>query len=391
MRSGRLLRLTIASVAGLTLAVGTAAVSISISIGKKDPSLAVRLLPNNCRALALQSFVEFQGKITDPSELAAAANATLPAAREALRCAPLLAKPRAIAVVAQSDEADRRKALSLTSKINRRDLFVQSLVMQDQLNAGGVRNVFVTFDQILRVNENHYADFFPALAGAIANQGDVSDIAELLNGGAAWNSQFLDYAVTQPDSLTWLAQVHPVLASTDEGFDAALIAGLTRRGSYGDAWTIYRKAAGEASVKTEAWPTRFAPFDWDLTRSSDVRVTPDGTADQVEVHVRAGSGGWLGRRVLPRPGSRAELELVHAIKPATASEGLRVIAKCTGSETELLDEYASGARSSWKLAIPVSNCDFVQVALLGRAPRTGSDWSGSIKSLRLRSDGGDLR
>ena len=162
-------RLFLASVAGLALAIALFLQASSSVLMLKQPALAARLMPLNGLALEQAATQQFMAGVKTEADIPLSARKALPMARRAFALDPLSPKSLAIMAMAEPDRVVRRTMLTKASAINRRDLLLQGLVLEEAVAAGDYRATLEVFDRILRVHPEQKVAFFPILTDALKN------------------------------------------------------------------------------------------------------------------------------------------------------------------------------------------------------------------------------
>lgn len=372
---------------GLSLAAAVGFVTAGTASGRSNPAVAYDIFPGNCDAAARVAFADFQASVTDPLDLAEPAREALPLAREALRCGPLLPKAYGIAVAASNDSETGAQLLAGAAGLDRRDLFLQGLVLQGHLARRDAAATTETLDDILRVHPAREAEFFPSLANAMTQFGGVDELASMLDGSAPWHSRFLDYAVGQPAALTELANLYPHLNQISDTFEQRLVQNLGAAGNLEEAWNVYRRALmrkERSSAPSDwKWGTAFPPFDWAYTSAPGRRVQPSLDMKSLEIMINRGQGGVLAVRTVRAPQGPAVVSLDHNLEPAY-SDNFRVLVECAGGSQTLLDQSLTGTPAKWTIARRPPGCSFLVLKLYGRALATDSRITGQIEGLTLR-------
>lgn len=365
------LRLAVCSVIGLVLAGLLFLQAGSSVLTYKQPPLAVQLMPVNGLALEQAAARQFMAGVKTEADIPASAAAALPLARAAFAHDPLSPKSLAIMAMAQTDPQARRDILEKASAINRRDLLLQGLVLEDAVARKDYAGALATFDRILRVHPEQSATFFPILTNALKNPAAAQELGAILERDSPWHKGFLEFAASDGDALPNLARLRLTKIKVDTRVDQRLISGLVKRGNIGLAHQVYRKATGqEEQTGRLGWGQQFPPFDWKMADEPGFRAQPSLGDIALDVFIRGGKGGILAERLVRSRDVPGVLKITHRLAPAGQVADVRVQISCPGDETPLLDRPLRIQPMRIPVPALASRCGFMRVALYGRA------WSG---------------
>ena len=369
-------RLILASVAGLALAIALFLQASSSVLMLKQPALAARLMPLNGLALEQAATQQFMAGVKTEADIPLSARKALPMARRAFALDPLSPKSLAIMAMAEPDRVVRRTMLTKASAINRRDLLLQGLVLEEAVAAGDYRATLEVFDRILRVHPEQKAAFFPILTDALKNPAAAGELGALLEQDSTWHEQFLEFAAADKDALPNLARLRLSRTDADPKIDQRLVAGLVQGGNIALAHQIYAKATGttsapdgKATQRTD-WSKDYPPFDWKLADDAGFRAQPAIASTSLDVFIRSGKGGVLAERLVATPPAGTVLKIAHTLTPASQVRDLRVQASCPGDETPALDQPLRIQPMQITLPALAGRCGFMRIAIYGRS------WSG---------------
>lgn len=398
--SHKAIKLLLALVLAVPLAALSGAHGLSSASLRNAPDLSATVFPINGLALEKVAYRNFVGGVTeslagpDDTELKSNepetdvttqfeagtldlqdfAQRASQAAREALMLEPLTAKTHAILALSETDLQDKRRLVALASRLNRRELALQGLVLQQRLDDNDYAGTINTLDQILRVHPERKAEFFPLLVNALAQSATKPAFTSLLSEPLPWRDSFLDAAVGDPRVLENLADIRPRIALDNLAFDQRLIAGLADQGSLASAERMYRFVANPeqsgSQDRAEAWRSAYPPFDWKLADTAEMRAQPSKNLERLELSIEPGNGGILASRILAPPNAPFEIRIGHQIEPASQVKDFRLQLSCWGQSSPFFAEpFAEGKRVFKIDSRP--GCEFIELAIIARA------WTGS--------------
>ncbi|MCP5396134.1 MAG: hypothetical protein H6918_05270 [Sphingomonadaceae bacterium] len=389
MRLGKFVRLVLAVGVSIPIALLAGAQAASSVLTKTDPALAATVFPANGTALANVAFAEYISSIVDPSAPPPPNAEAIRLAREALRKEPLSPKAYVVLAQAEKDPARRRVLIEGASRLNRRDLALQGLVLQEHLADQDYPATIDTLDQILRVHPKHSQEFFPLLATALTNESTIPIFSNLLDGSSPWHERFLDYAVASPEVVPNLARLRPGLAIGGEDFDRRLIAALFKRGDIDSAAAIYAKVAGNkvglGTSELVDWRSKYPPFDWQLADRAEFRAQLSRDGKELEIYVKPGQGGIIASRVFAAPKGPLNFEIQHSLAPAAQIEDVRFQLGCIGHTDVLVDQRLKSGVNRVSSGVLPGDCRYLVMGFDARAWSGKAPLSGSILSIKAQS------
>lgn len=392
----RILKLLITSAVGLSLAVICGAHGLSSASLRYSPESALSLFPANGLALEKVAYVKFVDDVKDDLTGAAQATLAVPGGQEklmnefqgrtsdlqpfaayaiqvtrrAMALEPLLPKAHALLALAQTDLNKRKQIIALASQLNRRDLSLQSLVLQNNAESGDYAASIETLDQVLRVHPERQVDFFPLLVDALAQRETRGAFADLLRNDLPWRDAFLAFAVADPRTFENLASIRRANSFDNFVFDQKLIAGLVARGRVADAAAIYKLAVGPNHGVSTAWRSDYPPFDWKLSDTSGLRARANRSLDKLEFSIEPGNGGILASKLVPAPSSPFKISISLTNNPPLQIENLKLRISCWGQTSPFFERALVNGVSVSEIA-QTTGCAYLQISIVGRA------WTGS--------------
>ena len=380
-------RLIAVSAVSLVLATALAAQAVSSVSTRKAPSIAVATFPANGLAREALAFQNFTLAVAEETEPAVAASQAVDQALLAVKSDPLAPKAYALIALAQGEEGAGNDLLEAASQLNRRDLNLQSQLLQKHLAAEDYEKSINTLDQILRVHPEYGAEFFPVLTSALNEPGTVPLFAEILDGSSLWHRRFLNFAVRRGGSLINLAALRPQISSADDLFDKQLIASLAAQGDAETAASIYQLVSPPQSQETSSgsldWVSEYPPFDWQLVDEAGFRAQASRDGEELELFVRPGKGGLIAGRLMPVPSVPFALRIGHDIKPAHQQEDVNVQMTCTSNGQVVLDRTFEDGATVFQVPPLPADCQFAVLAINARAWTGRSALRGSIGQIAI--------
>lgn len=388
MALGKIARLVFASAVAMALALVAGAQALSSVSVKTNPALAAELFPANGRALANLAFADYATHIVDPAAPPPPTPDAVELAREAVSKEPLSTKAYVVLAQAEQDPARRRAIIEAASKLDRRDIALQGLVLQERLADQDYEGTIKTLDQILRVHPKRSQEFFPVLASALADESTIPLFADMLDGSSRWHLRFLKFALSQPQAVTSLASLRPDLKIADEDFDRRLIASLVQNGEIDAAGRLYKLATvGQEDVSSSGaldWRTTYPPFDWALSDKAEFRaqVSRDGT--KLELYVKPGQGGVIALRLLAVSPEPFFIELKHALNPVGQLEDVQILLGCAGDSAPIVNQRLRPGTNRIGVDRLPENCRYISVGIQARAWTGEAPLSGTIDEIAIR-------
>ena len=372
----RLPRILAASAGAVVLSALLAVQAGSSVLTRKQPELSSRLLPVNGLALEQQATRQFMSAVKERDDLVPSAQAASPAALSAISRDPLSPKAYAVLAVAEQNSDRKRALLDAASKLNRRDLLLQGLVLEESVAQKNYAATLATLDMILSVHPEQKANFFPILLQALSEKDALPALSGILDQESEWQEDFFKFAVRKPEVLTNLAELRLQRASVSLDVDQRLISGLASAGQLDKAYEVYRAANGQSAPASGKrmildWRARLSPFDWELADEAGFRAQPSATPDKLEVFVRGGKGGVLASRNVRLASGPVALRINHDLTPPVQVEDVRLQLSCPGAEQPFYDEPLRLGSRDYRIGAKPAACDFVTIAIHARA------WTGS--------------
>nr|WP_298898213.1 hypothetical protein [uncultured Altererythrobacter sp.] len=380
-------RFLVSLVIGLALALGLGAQALSSVSTRTAPETAISLFPSNGLAREQLAFANFTARVAEPDDIQDAARSAYPVALATLYSDPLSPKAHAILALAADDRAARGEILNAAAKLNRRDLSLQGLLLQDHVAADDYARTIETLDQILRVHPERAQEFFPVLVEALSNSETIPLFAELLDNSSPWHVRFLAFALRQRDVLPNLARLRLRIDVENDAIDRSLIASLAGSEDVELASALYQSITRiDMSTANQAkldWRSDFPPFDWRLVDEPGFRAQQSQDGDAIELSVRPGKGGVIAARLLNAPNGPFRINIEHRIAPAQQLRDVRLQLVCTNVAEPVFDERFSRQGDGFRIESLPNDCAYLVLAINARAWSGRSALNGTIQSIRI--------
>lgn len=367
-------RAAVAAIVALVLAAALLAQAMGGALAKRQPLLAANLpIPSGVAFEQLAMVTHTAAAMKGVGQREAAEQAR-PLAMRALALDPLSPRALAIAALATDDRAARRAILDAGTAINRRDLLLQGLVLEDRVARNDYRGTIETLDALLRVHPEQRKLLFPLLLQALAQDVAVPEFARFLDGSSTWHITFLRHAAGQPALLPNLGALRLNSRLEDPQFDRQLVAGLVAQDELDMAYRVYSRATGkrigELAPGPMEWSAQLPPFDWQFASQPGMRVHPRSGGQRIELYVRGGKGGRVARKLIRNPRGDFAIRISENISPASAVEDVRLRLRCPSSGSWLFDRPLSDGTTTFAIDLPPVDCNFLSLEIHARA------WSG---------------
>ena len=385
-------RLILVSILGVVLASLLAAQALSSFATTKDPQLAVSVFPANGLARGALAFQGATQALGGTGEIPVPTPASKAEAASALRSDPLSTKAHIVLALSQADDADRKNVLSAANSLNRRDLALQGLVLNEAVAEEDYDATIATLDRMLRVHPDYTAELFPFLVEALRDERTIGTFARLLDASSPWHLEFLDYASRQDFVAVNLSKLRPAIEFQDvkeddrrlEEFDRRLIAKLASIGEFDRATELYESISGSSSLATaglaNGWRSEYPPFDWYFVDEPGFRAQSTAAGDALEVAIRPGKGGIFAGRLFRTLQAPFSIEFDFTLSPSDRARDLRLQLTCRGSAAAFFDEAFEEGKTRFMIPRTPADCEYLGLALSGRA------WSGRSKlDIEIRS------
>lgn len=379
-------RLILAAVAALIIALAAFLQSASSALTSKNPALAVQLFPLNGLAIEQLASRDLMDGVEKESDIIPSAKGAAGAAKDAFAREALT--PKAMAIVAfGKDAADKRALLGSATRLNRRDLLLQGLVLEGRAQRQDYEGTLETLNTILRVHPEQQASFFPVLKQAFADESALQALAGILDQNEGWHDDFLTVASQDPAVIPNLAKLRLSRSDVNADVDRRLISGLVAAGEVERAREIYLSASGAASGNRAEpaldWTSEFPPFDWKLADEAGFRAQLGGSANELELFVRGGKGGTIAEKLIGAPSGPFAIRVGHALGPAAQVKDVRLQLQCPGAEKPFYDEPFRVRQHDFRIANVPTGCSTLAILIHARAWTGRSSIRGTLDELEI--------
>ncbi|MBV7258507.1 tetratricopeptide repeat protein [Erythrobacter crassostreae] len=371
MKNLNIVRLILALAVGLIACLFVALQTFSMISTKAQPDTAAWLFPINGAAIERAAFDDFSQRASETGEPREAALAVREEALQALRHDPTAVKAHVLIAMAQ-EKGEKRDALALAaSKLNRRDLALQGVMLQVYLEKDDSPRAVQTLDQILRVHPSYSADFFPILGEALRDDQGPTTFARYIDGTSPWHTDFFaNYAVREEPLLANVAKLRMERELADERFDQQLIRRLAETGRAEEAQDLFFAIAGAdedtSTNGTLDWTARFPPFHWQFVDQPDLRGQASTDETQLEIYARTGNGGVIAQRIVAPPQGPFAIELALLDATAGRKESVRLRLQCPGDPAPFFVEPLDKGQNRFTFESK-PNCSQMLLTIFARA------------------------
>ena len=387
MKLAKPLRFTLLSLACGLLGLGLGFQSAGIALTSKEPEIATRLFPLNGLAQENIASETYASSAVDSEEPEAAARRAEMWARLAYLKEPLTPNSLAILALAEDQEKSRSLVVDLASTLNRRELTLQGLVLQEHVLAENYGGAVGTIDEILRVRPSRSAELFPVLLSVFVQEGAVEEFSRVLDGSSPWHKRFISYAIGKPEALANLVELRSRQSFDDPKLDQTFLRNLAAGGDLEASFTLYRLLSEEGSAgrsnQVLSWVSTFEPFDWSFVDSPEFRAQTSQNSDNLELYIRPGNGGPFAKRTIRAPEVPFAISVTHEIRPSNLSQDVKVVLTCLGSGEQIMEVPFGENEMSHSIDRLPSGCSYLELALHGRAWSGKSALKGEISPLLL--------
>ncbi len=372
---------------GLALAVLSALQAASSVLANREPAMALTLMPSNGTAKQALLRSQLAAGIAQDSNPEAVAVSLERMAQQAFLDDPLGPVAYAVAVLSADTREQREARLAAAMQVNRRDLVLQGVQLQEAIRVADSDQTFATIDRMLRVHPEQQDQMFPVLEEALARPAAHLALSQVLDNSADWHSDFLSYAVREDVHAGPLARLRLAGLQTPEGFDRLLLKALERVGDLELAESVFASAAAaKESVNKDGvwnWDTNLPPFDWTLANKTGFRAQPSLTGERLELAVSSGRGGVIAERIFRRIEPPFSIVAEYQLEPASQARDVRLELRCVGAQGTLAVQRFGSSPLRMAVAELPTDCAFLALQIHARAWSDRSALSGSIGSIEL--------
>ena len=314
-----------------------------------------------------------------------AALATASDARRAYQLEPLSPKAHVILALTEEDLRARNEIIESASRLNKRQLALQGLLLDKNIAEGSYAKSIETIDQILRAHPEVSERFFPLLVQVLSVDDTIPLFSELFARPLPWRQPFLNFALKDDRVLINLAELRRGVVLDNEGFDRRLIGRLVDRGDLSKAAQVYELIRPAARIRGHSgrldWNSDYPPLDWKLAsgRGLNAYVLDDGRA--LALSVSPGRGGVIASRVIFPQVSRFSVRVDHDLDLSDRLGNLRLEVRCTGAASPFFVSAIERVGREFAVDASYQSCDAYEIALSARAWTGSTPLRGSISSV----------
>ena len=387
-RTGSIVRLVLVAIVAIALAALAAMQTASSVMQRTSPVVAQKLAPWDGSSRAYLAMRLYTAAMAQAAQAGSSeVPGVEPLAEESLKAYqrdPLT--PGALAIIASSLPAEEQALLwPEIDRLSRRDTVSQTLLLQDAANRRDLDAMIVKLNQILLVRPSRGPAIYGLMSQAVRDPLSVPALTKMLQDDPPWGEAFLQTAAGDAEALDNLVTIRAALpdASVEADTDTKLIGALANAGKFSSAYTLYRKL--EASMPQDAgpWKNELPPFDWNLQSGLNFKAEAVDDGKQLEFEIGRGKGGDFASRIVPASGSSISVRGTYNLKTTGRNAPLTANVTCGGSEAPLASSEFADGQIALDAALPASGCDFVRVALSGRAWSDGEPITGQVSDLAI--------
>ena len=310
----RILRAMLVVVFSTGLGWVTWGVTISSTVGRLHPALALQWWPWDARTRAAAAARALEGRRPSPASLAEAkANAEAALARDPLNVTAARSLGLLAAMRGNSGQANR--LIRYSQSLSRRDLPTQLWLIETRVRQNDVEGALFHYDRALRTSNGAKDLLFPILLRASETDDIRPALAATLGQRPLWWREFVNRLIAEGRSAVAIETIFNALRldpnnAEQQGLTVGAINRLIQIGGYRNAFRLYRRAGGARNVFVhnggfEA-ENRFAPIDWVMGDSVEfagvIQPRSDGRGHALSPSVSEASGtGTIARQLLILP------------------------------------------------------------------------------------------
>jgi hypothetical protein len=261
-------------------------------------------------------------------------------ARSSVAIEPLMGDALAAAVLAQRCRGDQAylAAAKATEPLNRRDLTLEGLQLDEQLRSGRADAVMATMRRMIVLYPDLSDRLVPMLARVATDDAALARVVSLVKQQPDWKRSFLQYASEnfQPQQILEVRRQYGGVDADVASIDKDVVGTLTKRGDLASAWDYFRLAApGEARKRDlELLGTNgdYQPFGWAPSDSHELQARlGTGSDDVLEATLHLRAAGTLAVQAFPAVNGSYRVDFDAKADPdVTLGVLVRCLAPATG-------------------------------------------------------------
>ena len=378
------------TIAGLVLAVVSAANAAGNVLQRHAPALSVSAVPENGRAYAEAAHdvlklavVENDGEM--PEQIPARA---VLLAKRGFTSEPLAPQNSWIVALDRDAQGDREGARALmraVSTATRRESPANLWLGEDYARLEDDENLYRYLDLTVRTSASARPVVLPQLVGALASVDAVKPLSILLEGNPPWARDFWREAVRRPQFAGNLSRLRMALGKADEtraasaaedtfqlSLDRAILESLIERNQLAEAASFYGFLS--SSQPSAEFTSDFAqapvypPFDWDLAQEGEYGASVIPSRGRVLLSGINGARGVAARRLLKLEQGRFRVTLEGMTSTSQAAT-LQVRTRCVGATSVTpIPMQAEGESLTGQWEVASKPCDWYWLELQINVP-----------------------
>ena len=372
----------------LTLAVGVFAVgnALSNALARKSPETAAPLSAYSAEAhlqLALQEIGS--GAADGTLDVSQAQGPAL----EAFSRQGLATEAAAILAMTQDDADQREATLETIGELSLRGRLLNIALMQSAAEAGDNEAALAALDRLMVLYTNVRSQLIPAMAGYLEDESTIPAFEQVLRADPEWAGALFSYRGGGPESVGTLGRLRVRLGDAitiEPAADRQLLRSLVNADHWDEATGLYSLLADSGDVTGSSpeeldWANAYPPFEWQMADDRDFHARPSLDGADISVRIDGGRGGDFATRLVSWSAGATHLWIEHTMEPNAQLSDMSVRLSC--AETDELLAEAEFAPNVTSVQIPESECQWVEIALAGRAWTGRPRLSGEITQVRF--------
>ncbi|MEL1251531.1 hypothetical protein [Aurantiacibacter gilvus] len=374
----------------LTVAIGMFALgnALSNALSRKSPEAAAPLSVYSADA-HLQLAMQEIGS--------GAADGTLDVTRaqdqamQAFARDGLATEAAAILALAQEDADQRAATLDVIDDLSLRGRLLNFGLMQSAAEAGDDEAALAALDRLMVLYTNVRSQLIPAMAEYLQDESTIPAFEQILRADPEWAGSLFSYRGGGPASVGALGRLRVRLGdqvTIEPAADRQLLRSLVNADQWDEATALYALLGGSGNATGGNpdqldWANAFPPFEWQLADERDFHARPSLDGSDVAVRIDSGRGGDFATRLVSWPEGATHLWIEHTMEPIAQLSDMSVRLTCAETNQVLVE--AEFMPSVTAAQLPQTDCQWIEIALAGRAWTGRTGLSGEITEIRFGS------
>ncbi len=372
----------------LTVAIGVFALgnALSNALARKSPETAAPLSAYSADAYLQLAMQEIGTGAADGTlDVSQAQDQAMQAfARDGLST-----EAAAILAMAQADADQRAATLDAVSELSLRGRLLNFGLMQSAAEAGDNEAALAALDRLMVLYTNVRSQLIPAMAAYLEDESTLPAFEQVLRTDPEWAGSLFSYRGGGPESVGALGRLRVELGDAvtiDPADDRQLLRSLVTADHWEEATALYALLGGSGAASggdpnALDWANAFPPFEWQLADERDFHARPGRDNATVDIRIDAGRGGDFATRLVAWPEGTTHLWIEHSMEPLAQLSDMSVRLTC--AETEEVLAEAEFMPSVTTAQLPQTECQWIEIALAGRAWTGRTGLSGEITAIRF--------